>query len=237
MTRRGLAAPAALLVPLALAACLGDVPAEVPLYPEPPTVSPASVAMAPGGTQALTITPAKNARSVSAAVFRSVGDSCVARVSATGVVTGVGPGEAGVQILATQDGTTWTLGVPVTVAEPAVLRLTLQSITSGAPPVAVSPTALRGAIVVTANADPSLFEAVELRLAGRTVATQPIATTAAGTVSLAFPVNTALRDAAGQPLYPNGATTLELRGARRAYAPGCLAGSATVTQNVTIANP
>jgi len=201
----------------------------------PPIVSPQTIILGVGGTQQIT---ASLGGTNLPFVKTATGDSCKARVTTGGLVKAIGPGVTQVSLEFTSGPQSWTTAVPVTVTESAALRLTIQSITSGAAPADLS--AVRDTIVVTANVDAGEFAGVELRLAGRYVESQPLLEldpATAGVLPASFVVNTAARDAAGQPMFPNGAQVLEVVGTRRPYAPGCPTGTETVWQSLALANP
>ena len=200
------------------------------------TVDPTSVRVGLGQTQRVTV-HALSGESL-ALTFRSA-DSCIAQVTADGVVTGVGAGITTLNIDVVQGGQRFPVTLPVTVAELAVLRLTMQSITAGSPPAVVDLAAVRGVVTVTANADPATFATVELRLAGRSVDTRPVPQVApeAPVAPVVFTVNTAARDAAGAPLYPNGPQQLQLVGTRLPPAAGCAPRTGAIVQELTLANP
>jgi hypothetical protein len=219
----------AALLALWIAAC-GDHEEVITHGPSPFIVNPQAMQIALGQTQRVTVTaPSTPALSVA---FHSA-DSCVALVAPDGTVTGVGPGMTRVDLQITAGTQMMTTAVPVTVAELAVLRLTIQSITTGSPPATVDLDAVRGSITVVAFADPSQYASVEMLILGRIVDMRPVP--ADGRVALT--VDTATRDEAGAPLFPNGKQTLVLRGIRRPAAPGCPAQVGVLQQEMTLANP
>ncbi|AHG90463.1 hypothetical protein J421_2926 [Gemmatirosa kalamazoonensis] len=223
------------LVLLTAIGCGSDEPVVVTKGPSF-TVDPTSVRVGIGQTQRVTV-HGFGGESIALA-FRSA-DSCVAQVTTDGVVLGVGAGITTLNIDVVHGGQRIPVTLPVTVAELAVLRLTIQSITTGSPPTAVDLAAVRGLVTVTANVDPTTFATVELRLAGRSVETRPVPQAApdAPVAPVVFTVNTAARDAAGAPLYPNGPQQLQLVGTRSPPAPGCAPRTGSIVQALTLANP
>lgn len=201
----------------------------------PAIVTPTSVTLAVGIAQPVQFT--LDGQAVTPTSLRVV-DSCVARVTAPGVVTGIGPGTTALLATLAAERQEWNVSIPVMVAELATLRLTFASMTSGSPPVAVDPSALRGTVTVVVNADPNDYSSVELRLANRSVDTRALtATGAPGVEPVAFTLNTASKDASGSPLFPNGAQSLQALGTRRPPAPGCSTSVDEITQQVTLENP
>jgi len=201
----------------------------------PLTVTPTSLSLGVGTSQPVQITLVGQAVTPTST---RIADSCVARVTPSGVVTGVGPGTTTLLMTLAARGQQWNASIPVTVSELATLRLTFQSITTGSPPVAVDPNALRGTVTAVVNADPSMYASVELRLANRPVDTRALTGNGVdGIEPVAFTLNTGAKDASGSPLYPNGVQTLEALGTRRPPAPGCPASVDRITQQVAIANP
>ena len=194
------------------------------------TVNPQSMQLAVGQTLRVTVTP-PSTQPLSLA-FHSA-DSCVALVSPDGTVTATGPGMTRVDLQITAGTQVMTTGVPVTVAELAVLRLTIQSITTGSPAAPADLDAVRGSLTVVANADPSQYASLDLLILGRIVDSRPVP--ADGRVALT--VDTSTRDESGAPLFPNGKQTLVLRGIRRPAAPGCPARVDVLQQSVTVTNP
>jgi hypothetical protein len=218
-------------------ACGGLADPGVTHGPSPFIVTPTAMMLSPGQTQQVAVLA--NGRALTPTTL-SVADSCVARVSASGLVTAIGPGWTQVRVELSAMGQTYSTTVPVTVGELAVLRLTIHSIWAGSPPQPVDLTAVRGTITVVANVDIATFGSAELRLAGRSVGSQvfPLESgVPSAPASVGFVVNTAARDSTGQPLYPNGPQTLEVRATRRPYAAGCPGGTGTIQQSLTLANP
>jgi hypothetical protein len=208
-------------------------------------VSPAVLALAPNASVRLDAWLARGdsvlVRDPRAFTFRSL-DSCVAYVTPEGRVFGGRHGETGV-VVSTLDGLR-AASVRTTVRSPAVLRVTIQAVTTGSPPVPADLAGVRGTITVHANVDESLLPGrVELALGGRVVETRTVAAPAAGGLQpLAFTVNTAARDpVSGEQLFFNGFQNLTATVASR-RAPivaGCPEelDRETVTLGVTLANP
>jgi hypothetical protein len=134
--------------------------------------------------------------------------------------------------------------VPVAIREVGGLRVTIQGISTGSPPVPADLTALRGTVDVTVNVGTDLLPGtMEVRLGGRLVAARELAASATdGVTQATFTIDTAARDpATGAPLYPNGpqALTITLRAPWKATIPGCpdRVDESTVPLQVTLANP
>jgi uncharacterized protein YjdB len=213
------------------------------------TVQPSSVTLQPGGTEQITatVTLAPGAPAgISRGVLYSSSDTSVATVSAAGLITARRIGMAVVTV-AMAASPAVTQAVAVTVRDVGRGRLTIQSVTTGDPPVPADLNAARGRLRVTINVPDDGWEVrrAELWLAGaRAVALDsvpaPTGATGAGFRPLTFDVDTDARaPQTGLRLYPNGATTLEVRLALAA--PGAPAGAATswaiVPLMLTLANP
>ena len=82
------------------------------------SVDPGALALEPGATRTLTPTGISPSNTSTRGFKYSSSDAGVARVSADGVVTAVGPGEAAISVTAADD-FKCTVKVPVTVAAPA----------------------------------------------------------------------------------------------------------------------
>jgi hypothetical protein len=218
---------AALLVALA-AGCAGDEPTTVTNGPH--TLSPTSVTVGVGQTTQVHV--AVDGKPVTPTTY-AIPDSCIARVSSGGLVRGISGGVTSLRLELSADGQPLSASVPVTVGEPAVLRLTIQSITTGSPPVPVDIGAVRGSITVVANADTALYERVDLLLAGRLVDTRPVPPDG----SVILKVDTATREPTAERSFANGEQPLVIRGTRRVLAPGCPAEVDDLRQTVTLANP
>ena len=203
-----------------------------------PIITPSHINVGVGGSQQVTVVV--DGRTVRPTAL-SIDDSCIARVTPDGLVTGVGPGGTALRLKISMSGQTYGTGVPVTVGGLGPVRLTIQSITTGSPPAAVDLTAVRGTVTVTANVDPRSYSSVELRLSGRSLGTQPVTSDSTSSLmqALSFTVNTAARDVSGAPLFPNGAQSLMLAGTERhlVFACSTASGIDTVQQQITLANP
>lgn len=212
---------------------------------DPPNVSPSNITFGVGDTLRLrasvTLPPSAPAGTDTTLLFRTA-NPCIATVSPTGLVTGVSAGTTTLTVFARSDTNVRTT-VGVTVGGPAVLRMTLQSVTTGTPPVAADLDVLRGTITVTIHVDPSLVPTggvLELTLAGRMATSAAIPATSAGGAMLRVPLTVATdaRDVTGARLYANGPTSLAVTLRTPAPANGCAAARAySLTQSVTVRNP
>ena len=214
------------------------------------TVAPTSMTLRTGAAQQVVASGTLNGCGLPGAPIREFtyqsSDTTVATVSATGLVTGRRSGAAVITVFPTAAPTV-TQTVAVTVRDPiSGPALRVGAITAGDPPSPVDPSAVRGTILVTTNVRNDLIPGpvrLELRLAGRTASVVQVPGAPAGATAplrtATLLVNTAARDAAGTPLYPNGAQTLEIRAEYgcESAATACTPQTAVVTLPVTLVNP
>jgi hypothetical protein len=218
------------------------------------TVSPVAVTLGALDTVRVRATVTLGAGTppgTSTAVTYHSDDRCAVQVDSTGLVTalGFGSGVTRTVSVAAVAAPTVSQQVRVTLRDPPPgPSIGLASLTTGAPPAPVDPTAVRGTITATAFVARAILSGpgrVELWLGGRLAAAAPLARFTPGEAFTRVPltVNTAARDSAGVALYPNGARVLEIRVHSDGIAavPGCPtlpAGLVGVTtQGVTLANP
>jgi hypothetical protein len=174
-------------------------------------VSPTSVVLPPAGTVTLTtsvrLPPSAPPGTPTDVVFR-VADSCVARVSASGVVTGGALGLTTLTVLARADTNVRTT-VGVQVGPPMLRPFLVQSIATFPSSVPIPLDSLHGTIAVTLGVDPLLIPGggtVELILAGHPAASGVVparrGTFALVPVTLSFDVDR--RDPSGARVYAVG---------------------------------
>jgi uncharacterized protein YjdB len=174
-------------------------------------VAPTNVVLPPAGTVTLTTSvtlPPSAPPGTSTGVAFRVADSCVARVSASGVVTGGALGLTTLTVLARADTNVRTT-VGVQVGPPMLRPFLVQSIATFPSLVPIPFDSLHGTIAVTLGVDPLLIPGggtVELILAGRSAASGVVparrGTFALVPVTLSFDVDR--RDPSGARVYAVG---------------------------------
>ena len=243
---------AALCAPLLAAGCTwGGEPPAAP-QGEPPlivTVGARDVSLRPRQSSRLDARVAATVGTpagTSLAIGYRTADSCIAAVSADGVVTAGSFGRTVVEAYALAAPLTARASVEVSVLSAPGPSLTIQSVTAGDPPVAVDITQpISGTITVTVIVDVALAvpgARLDLSLDGRPVGSAPVVASTGPVVSLPFVVNTAARDpVTGAKSFPDG--TRPLRGSVSAPPvagnPGCApitATQATFTQTLQLRN-
>lgn len=112
-------------------------------------VTPENVTLSIGETQQLSVTVTAD-EGVDRSVTYSSSNAAVATVSASGIVTGVGPGAAAIRVTAVVD-TTLFVAIGVSVKAPIPPQISIQSITQGSRQTPVNVTNVAGQLDVTLN--------------------------------------------------------------------------------------